>query len=90
MLRLLWADLVKKSFLYTNPERGAFLTFAGVGCGLLIAVAFTRVMASMLYGIRAIRSDNVYRRWPVLRCWPVMFRHGGRSKSTPWWLCCMS
>jgi putative ABC transport system permease protein len=35
-------------------KQGALLAFAGVGCGLLTAVAFTRVMASMLYGIRAI------------------------------------
>lgn len=35
-------------------KQGAVLASVGVGCGLVVAVAFTRVMSSMLYGVRAI------------------------------------
>ena len=35
-------------------KQGAVLALVGVGVGLLTALAFTRVMSSMLYGVRAI------------------------------------
>ena len=74
-------------------REGMTLTVIGLVCGILAALASTRVMASLLFDTRA--SDPLTlaavaafsRPW---HCWRVTSRPGGPPVSTRWWRCVWS
>ena len=66
---------------------GLKVVFAGVLIGVIGALALTRLLSSMLYGIGTtdpLTFGGVSLLLTAVACWRAMCQHGGPCASTPW------